>query len=353
MGSLGLFAAAEVWLAGKVSRRLLPKTIECCEGQIRALKQFFGDMPLADFHAGSLRAYQIARSEGSGCFAAPDGTRRPVGASAVNHELGALKQMLTRARVDDRHSVWDSIRDFYAPLREPAWKPPRVYSPREEAKIFEAAHDDPNLELAEIVFAITRHTTASGCELRGLRLRNLELDGPEPSITIPPDATKNDIRPRRIELNEEALHACRRAVERAARLGSYQPHHYLFPFRVNRRLWDPNRRASKSWLRKQSKKLRERTGVEHLRPHNFRHQAVTEMLERGAPEHAVIATAGWVSRKMIEHYYHGRRDVIRAAVSLLGNRPEEDSEPPKKGPRPATAAPATRGCIIAFPGPRN
>src|SRR6201999_1880016 len=110
------------------------------------------------------------------------------------------------------------------------------------------------LELAEIVFTITRNTTASGCELRGLRLRNLELDAVPPKVHIPPDATKNSVRPRTIPLNEEALNAFRRAVNRAKKLGCHYPEQFLFPFRVTRKLWDPRRPASPSWLRKQTQK---------------------------------------------------------------------------------------------------
>jgi len=55
-----------------------------------------------------------------------------------------------------------------------------------------------------------------------------------------------------------------------------------------------------SWLRKQVVDLREVTGIDHINPHIFRHLAVTELLEQGAPEQTVIALAGLVGRKMIE-----------------------------------------------------
>jgi integrase len=331
LGSLSLVAAADVWLAGKISKCLLPKTIECCQGQIHALTKFFGDMPLVDFHAGSLKAYQMARTQGAGVFE----QNGPAGASCVNHELNALQQILRRA------GLWTPIADYYAPLREPDWKPPKTFSTREEETLFTSASLDPNVELADIVFRITRNTTASGCELRGLRLRNVELYADPPRIHIPPDATKNSVRPRTIPLNAEAREAFERAVDRAHRLGSNQPYHYLFPFRVNRAFWNPNRPASRSWLRKQTKKLRDSTGIEHLRPHAFRHLAVTEMLENGANEHAVIAVAGWVSRKMLDYYSHHRIEAKLEAVQMLDR---------KKPPQPA---PDGRGNLIPFPGRKS
>lgn len=320
MASCSLSAAAALWLSGKIARRLRPKTLECCQGHIRALLLFFGDMPLADFHAGSLRAYQLARSAGTGCFAR-DGIPRPAGPSAVNHELNALGQILRRA------GLWDHIRDYYAPLAEPEWTGPKTFSQTEQQVLFDSAALDPNLELADIVFRITRNTTASGCELRGLRLRNIDLAASPPRIAIPADATKNTVRPRTIPLNHEGLEAVQRALDRAHRLGAWQPRHYLFPFRVNRALWDPNRPASKSWLRKQTAALRERTGIAHLRPHAFRHLAVTELLESGVPEQAVISVAGWVSRKMIERYSHTRMEFKAEAVAVL-DRKQPGSVPP-------------------------
>jgi integrase len=328
MASLSLFSACNIWLAGKISKGLLPKTIECCQGNVRALQRFFGDMPLADFHAGSLKAYQIARGEGTGVFA-DEQTREPspVGTSAINHELNVLQQMLRKA------GLWDGIKDYYAPLHETQWQPPKTFTVKEEARIFEASANDPNVELADIVFRITRNTTASGCELRGLRLKNLELNARPPRVHIPPDATKNDIRPRVIPLNAEALEAFQRAVERAAKLGAHLPFHYLFPFRVNRRTWNPLRPASKSWLRKQTQQMRDKTGIEHLRPHAFRHLAVTELLEAGVPEQTVIALAGWVSRNMINTYSHTRIEAKADAVKVLTQ---------KKPPQRATN-------VLAFP----
>jgi len=315
MSALTLFAAADVWLAGKISKALLPKTIECCTGNLKQLKLFFGDIPLTSFHAGSFKAYQIARSQGIGVFAAENGAPQPVGPSAINHELNVLQQILRKA------GLWDGIKDYYAPLKEPDWTPPKTFTMREQREIFEKAEHDPNVELFDIVSRITRNTTASGCELRGLRLRDIEMDCRPPRIHIPRTATKNDIRPRTIPLNREAEEAFRRALDRAYRLGSFQPYHFLFPFRINRKLYDPNRPASKSWLRKQTDKMRVITGIGHIRPHAFRHLAVTELLESGVPEQTVVAIAGWVSRNMLDTYSHARIEAKADALRVLEKKP--------------------------------
>jgi integrase len=74
---------------------------------------------------------------------------------------------------------------------------------------------------------------------------------------------------------------------------------------------------SKSWLRKQTARLRKDSAVPHLRPHAFRHLAVTELLESGVPEQTVIALAGWVGRNMINTYSHARIEAKAQAVNVL------------------------------------
>jgi integrase len=269
---------------------------------------------------------------------------KQVGASSVNHEVNALSQILKKC------GLWGPIRDYYSPLPEPAWKAPKVYTLEEQRQIFNSAKDDPNLELAEIVFTITRNTSASGCELRLSRLDSLDLDGERPTVRITGDVTKNDVRPRIIPLNADALGAFRRAVDRAARLGSHLPNHYLFPFRVNRALWDPNRPASRSWLRKQVTQLRERTGIKHIKPHTWRHQLCTEMLEQGVPEETVKGVMGWCSRRMIEVYSHTRLAAKADALSVLENLSHRTVETPARRRRVARLA---AGNLIAFPGQQS
>ena len=150
-----------------------------------------------------------------------------------------------------------------------------------------------------------------------------------PRVHIPPDSVKNEIRPRVIPLNNDAENAFRKALDRAAKLGSHKPEHYLFPFRINRKYWDPNRPASKSWLRKQTEKVRTATGIGHVRPHAFRHLAVTELLESGAPEQTVIAIAGWVSRNMINTYSHARIEAKADALRMIQKMPPKSVDLPK------------------------
>jgi integrase len=311
LSAMGLKEAGEVWLSQKKWKRRKPKTIECCGGYLRALLDFYGDMPLQEFHAGSLLAYQEHRI-------------KTVGPSAINHELNALSQILRQA------GLWAKLKDYYGPLPEPQWQKPKVFTFEEQQRIFDFAKDDPGLELAELVFTITRWTSASGSELRLARLKQLSLQSNPPTFEVTGDTTKNDIRPRLIPLEPEAEDAFRRAQERAYRLGAHRDDHFIFPFRVNPNTWDPTRPASRGWLRKQSAALRALTGIKHLSPHKWRHQLCTELLELGKTRDEVIAIMGWCSEKMIETYSHTRlqakSDTLR---SLRKIGPKSEGLPTK------------------------
>ncbi len=310
MSSMSLGEAGELWLSGKTDRRLKPRTLEANENYLKRLKEFFGNVMLTDIHAGSFLAYQEFRKE-------------TAGVSSINHELNALSQMMKRA------GLWEPIKYHYRTLKDTEWKQPQTFTADEEQRIFDFAKDDPNLELSELVFTITRYTSASGSELRLMRLRNLvDINDPHPLVHITGDTTKNHIRPRIIPLVPEAQQAFQRALRRANKLGSWRPEHHLFPLRVNRALWDPTKPASRSWLRKQTVKLRKQTGIQHIQPHTWRHQITTVMLENGTPPETVRSICGWVSEKMIATYCHTRYEAKAEALlsTVAPKKPVQTSE---------------------------
>jgi hypothetical protein len=116
--SMTLKEAGLLWLEAKAWKRRKPKTLECNRIYLRNLLQFFGDIPLADFHAGMLRDYQTQRV-------------KTVGPSAVNHETVALGGILRHA------GLWSKISDYYAALPLPEWQRPKVFTQEEQESIFE------------------------------------------------------------------------------------------------------------------------------------------------------------------------------------------------------------------------
>jgi integrase len=322
--SMTLKEAGLLWLASKSWKRRKPKTIECNRQYLWNLLQFFGDISLSEFHAGMVRDYQTERL-------------KSVGPSSINHETVALGGILRQA------GLWGKISDHYSALPLPEWQRPKVFTQEEQESIFEAAKGDTDFELADIVFTITRNTSACGSELRLSRIQNVHMETSPPTFEVTGDTTKNTVRPRVLPLNAEAEEAFRKALKRANRLGAHRPSHFLFPLRLNlvaknssdrdderkenRWEWDPCRPASKSWLRKQTQRLRELTGIQHLRPHTWRHQICTELLEKGAKTQSVKSVMGWCSERMIEVYSHTRLEAKQDVIALLSNigpRPEAD-----------------------------
>ena len=57
--------------------------------------------------------------------------------------------------------------------------------------------------------------------------------------------------------------------------------------------------------------------VQGFRFHDLRHQAITELAEAGASDATLMALAGHMSRRMLEHYSHVRMAAKRTAVELL------------------------------------
>ena len=313
--------AAVVWQrVRRNSNALRERTHETVDEYVVALTKFFKGIVMRSVTPGMLRAYQAARKSNSLAIAGKMHRpwQRPASHTRINHELNLLAQMLGACK------EWEKIRLYYFPLSVPKWSPRQILSEKEEEDLFRNVAGYPEAELAYCVAAITNNTTASGVELRCLKLENVFLRpaGEISEIYIPPEACKNDHRPRKIALNDVALWAVRKVYQRAIKLGSTDPEHYLFPFRTKRDLYDPTQSATRWFLRCSWNHLRDISGFHHLRPHDLRHHAITRMLESGIDGDLVNAISGHVSQRMREFYSHQRTRVKFAAAQAI--EPEYD-----------------------------
>ena len=316
--------AAKVWqLVRRHSNSLRERTHESVDEYIAALTKFFKNIRMSSINPGMLKAYQMARK--ANAMAADGKILRPwhriASHSRINHEINVLVQMLKAC------NEWEKIRPYYFPLKLNSWSPREILSEKEEQELFTKVAGYPEAELAYCVAAITNNTTASGLELRGLKLENIFLraDGEISEIYIPPEACKNDHRPRKIALNEVARWAVEKLHARALTLGSTKPEQYLLPFRIKRNKYDPDRPATRWFLRCSWNHLREISGFHHLRPHDLRHHAITRMLESGVDGELVNSISGHVSQRMREFYSHQRTRVRYEAARAI----EPDYDVPK------------------------
>lgn len=168
---------------------------------------------------------------------------------------------------------------------------------------------------------LTANTTASGCEIRRLKIRNVDLS--RKLLYVHPDTVKNRFRARVIPLNAQRLRAATLALSRYNTICQQQqitPHldHFLFPFRLRIGQYLPEREASPTFMRTAFREIRAAAGLPWLGPHDLRYQAITKLLEcPNVSEQTVKALAGHVSEKMMNHYSHIRIHAKRIAVESL------------------------------------
>lgn len=155
-----------------------------------------------------------------------------------------------------------------------------------------------------------------------LQLQSIDMEAPQPHFRVPKNM-KNQNRPRIIPLNERGSSIMEQLLARARGFGSTRPEHYLFPFRVKRNFFDPNRPASESWIRFRWKLLVD-AAIEakiisfRIKPHNLRHQAITKLLDYGVPIETVRQIAGHgVDSVVTRMYHHGRMEVMARAMDAI------------------------------------
>lgn len=301
--------AAPLFVEFKQSHLKAP-TIVMYRLYVKHLSVFFADKRLESISIKDIREYQETR-------------RGKVGASAINHEVNTLSQMLKKA------GVWKQIAEWYKPFTEEAAEPPKVMTDEDEERFFKiAATPDSEWEDAYQVASFTNNTSCAGIEIRLLKLGDIYLQLDPPRIRV--SEGKNKFRQYRIvPLNQTAFKQMYRMVKKAMKKGSSEPEHHLFPFRVKRGEYDPTRPASASWLKKQWKKLCGAAGVK-ITPHNLRFQCATRMVENGVPEETIVRVFGWKNRKMLQHYSRPRLNSALEAVRRIDPSAKKDSQHTEK-----------------------
>jgi integrase len=257
------------------------------------LRRFFRETPLRRITADLIVKYQSERKES--------------GASGrtINMEVGLLRRILKRNR------QWIRVAEDVRMLNEDS-KPARVLSPEEKARLLELAASKPEWEVAHCAAVLALNTTMRGCELKGLRWKDIDLF--EKTLTIQRQSTKTDAGARVIPLNRSGLLTLVQLRERAEKLGSSEPDHYVFPACESGRV-DPSK-PMKGW-RNAWRSLTKAAGLKGLRFHDLRHQAITELCEMGLSDMTIMGIAGHVSREMLEHYSHIRLQAKRQALEGL------------------------------------
>jgi integrase len=314
--------------AAKYLASRLPELAESSRQKERQLmvklKEFFRGRRLRSIEAEDILSFRQWRA-GQG-----------VGASIVNMEVGVVRRMLKRAK------RWSQIADDVRPLKEKS-AVGRALTTEEKMRLLRVADAKPEWQTARLAMTLALCTTMRGVEIRNLHWRDVDML--RKSFTIRRSKTAAGLRS--IPMNEDAYAAITELWRRASAFGGTQPDHFLFPACEHGQI-DPQR-CQKSWRtawRRMTRvvfcpRCREmqdpcercpkcdadmkdvKSPLAGLRFHDLRHHAITELAESQTSDSTIMALAGHVSRKMLEHYSHVRQDAKRDAVNLLSaKRPD-------------------------------
>jgi integrase len=288
--------AGTAWLQAQ-KPHLAERTYQIYEVALRChLRPTLGRMLLCDIDANRIASYQARRKS------------EDASARTLNKELQVLRQVLKR------HKLWANLQGDVKFEREHN-DVGKALTHDEEKKLLTACGSNP---LLNAVVTVALNSALRKNEIRTLRWGQIDFE--KRTVTVGRAKTQEGSG-RVIPLNQPAFDAL---VKWAGRLVESNADDYIFPAceaagiereRPDRERIDPSR-PIKSW-RSAWRAALKRAHLE-LRFHDLRHTCITKLAESQASEHTLMAIAGHVSRKMIEHYSHIRMEAKRAALDAIG-----------------------------------
>ena len=288
-------------------------------------RRFFGSEPLTRITAERLLSFREWR------------IGQKVGPAIINMEMGVIRRILKRAK------RWHLVAGDLKPLKERRTVG-RAMALDEKLRLVRIAASNPDWQSARLAMTLALNTTMRGCELKSLRWRDIDLMGK--LLTI--HKSKTDAGERLIPLNGTAYAAVLELRDRAKSFAGTEPNHYLFPSCEHGHI-DPTK-PQKSWRsawrqltraidcsvcgriqapRKICRNKECKADIHELKSptaglrfHDLRHHAITELAESQASDQTIMAIAGHVSPKMLQHYSHVRLQAKRAALDALSTKSE-------------------------------
>jgi integrase len=265
------------------------------------LKPALDSLLLCDIDAPRIASYQAKRKV------------EKASARTLNKELQVLRMILKK------HKLWANLQGDVKFERE-SDEIGTAVTAEQESGLLAACDSNPMLRA---VVTLALNTTMRDHEVKRLRWRQIDLF--DRVLTVGKSKTDAGTG-RMIPLNADATKALAGWAEH---FPERKPEDYVFPACENARIdtanpdysrVDPSRPV-KSW----------RTAWRHARKaawlqvrfHDLRHTAITKLAESPASDETIMAIAGHVSRKMLEHYSHIRMAAKRAAVDAISSRQPE------------------------------
>jgi integrase len=306
--------------------RVAPRSHRSEHDHAKPLIEHFSTTPVARVSGEAILAYIRQRKE------------KEISNVTINMEVGIIRRVLKRAK------RWSIVADDIPRLPERR-DIGRAMSHEEKARLLLFAQAKPEWMTARLAAILALNTTMRGCELKGLCWR--DVDFMERTVTI--RKSKTAAGERVIPLNAEAWSTVLQLRDRARNLfgDNLLADWHLFPHAEGYSKPDPTkpmngwRSAWRSLTRAiqcsacgllqkpafncanqqckaDTSKLK--SPLHGLRFHDLRHHAITELAESQASERTIMAIAGHVSPKMLDHYSHVRMQAKRHALDALSEK---------------------------------
>ena len=309
--------AAKRFLADRIPH-LAARRIQTERERVKPINKEIGETPVRRVTVEQVRSYIRDRNEAGRSNA------------TINRELDIIRGVLKRAK------RWHHFEGEIRPLavRENIG---RALTYEEKVKLLKRAAARPEWQNAAWAARLAMNTTMRACEIKQLRWRDIDMLGR--SLVI--KKSKTDAGERLIPLNADAWAVILDLYSRSKKLASFEPSHFLFPACENAHI-DPTqpvkswrtswRRMTRAiqctvcgWLQDPGESCSKcdadtndlKSPFKGLRFHDTRHQAITELAESKASDETIMAIAGHVSKKMLQHYSHVRLEARRNALDAL------------------------------------
>lgn len=334
-------AAADAYLEERKSR-VSEGTYRVEAERLGPLRKYFQKTPVFRITALDVSKYQQSRRQ--------SGQSKPVAGRTVNMEIGVLRRIMKRGK------CWNAVAEDVTMEREGSAPIAKVLTPEEKAHLFTIAGTRDGWLVAHCAAVIAAATTCRGVEIKHLRWQDVDLFDRVMHVRRSKTAAGH----RLIPLNADAISAFSTLRERSEKHGTVAADHFVFPACESliidptkpqkswRTAWralvrDAGRTAGRSAARValeagtglRAARMAYRRAEEAfrgLRFHDLRHQAITELAEVGVSDATLMAVAGHLSRRMLEHYSHVRTAAKRDALDKLSSGLMRRSQPVTEEP---------------------
>jgi integrase len=277
--------AAREWQANR-AHRIAANTQSVARLALKHLLPFFGPKLLCDITPQDISDYQRVRLQ-SGAQG-----------RTVNIEVALLRQVLKAA------DLWLPLAGKVQMLRERHDVAKALTPEQEHALLRSTAEADSACHTATV---LALNTTMRKDEIRLLRWEQIDFE--KRTLVVGHSKTEAGTG-RLITLNSLAFEAL---VRWAGRFSNAQADHYVFPRCENRQV--DATRPTKGWRTAWRHALK-RAGF-HCRFHDLRVTCITKLAESQASDMTIMAIAGHVSKRMLEHYSRIRTDAKRVALDAI------------------------------------